>query len=120
MFKSSKFVCPQGADDILIVDLDKNRCVQEEGNELFIIPESLLSNLRNELINLTHLFRIKKDEPQIKKNISLCWIFLRFFLNTVGNYRSYLLPIDENKTNCFPNEKLMFMVNFDLITLMYN
>ena len=101
----------------MIVDLDKNRCIQEEGNELFIIPETLLRTLRNELINLIHLFKIKKDEPQIKKNISLCWIFLRFFLNTVGNYRSYLLPIEDEKANCFPNEKLMFMVKIRRFTL---
>jgi hypothetical protein len=82
----------KGVNDILIVDLDKQRCIQEEGTELNIIPESLITIFKHELIELIYLFRNKRDENTSQQNISLCWIFLRFFVSTCGNYKDYIKP----------------------------
>jgi len=95
--------------------LDKQRCVQEEGNETQIIPEKLLRVFRAELNTLIQTGggrqnnRGKEDESvQSERNISLCMTFLKFFVSTIGSYRKYLTP----STNClYEGDKFEFNVS---------
>ena len=87
--------------------MDKQRCLQEEGNELSIIPQNLLKVFRAELTNITiqttttttsrNQKSIPKDNTKTNNqlNINLCMTFLKFFVNTIGSYRKYLYPSED-------------------------
>lgn len=92
---------------MLIVDLDKNKILTEDSNETdtFKMPETAISQLRSDLINL---IRVSKSRKESQKNIELCWIFLRFFIQVIGHYKEYLIPLE---TNVYGERELIFMVN---------
>lgn len=90
---------------MLIVDLDKQKFVQENQDEMRIIPECIVKSLKIDLYSLVHSSKSMSD---YEKNVALCKIFLKVFLKTVGNYASYIFPSTDETDN--PDENLKFLV----------
>lgn len=95
---------------MLIVDLDKNKIVIQDTNEtdVFKMPDKAIAQLKSDLQNLV---RISKSRKESQKNIELCWIFLRFFIQLVGHYKEYIIPLE---TNVYGERELIFMVSLTI------
>jgi hypothetical protein len=84
---------------MLIVDLDKKKCMQDiqitDERDSFRMPEKIVNILKNDLINLT---RISKFKSESEKNVDLCLVCFYFtfsfiFLNYCSSPFKYLLSI---------------------------
>ena len=66
--------------DMLIVDLDKNKCLQDiqktDEKDPFKMPEKIVNVLRNDLLNL---IRISKFKSESEKNVELCLVCVNNF-----------------------------------------
>lgn len=82
----------KSSNDMLIVDLDKQKILQETQDELVPIPDAIVKVLKIDLYNLTNMSKLMSE---YEKNVELCKIFLKVFLKTVGNYKLYIFPADE-------------------------
>ena len=91
-------------NDMIIVDLDKQKCILDNDNDTFSLPDSILKSLKLDIYNLLH---IAKSTPEFQKNIELCRIFLKIFLKTIGSYKNYIFPVETSENN---NEELKFLV----------
>ncbi len=67
-----------------------------------IIPDKLLRLFRAELTSLiqagggrSHNSSKEDISAQSQRNMSLCLTFLKFFVNTIGTYRKYLVRSEE-------------------------
>ncbi|CAF0993496.1 unnamed protein product [Brachionus calyciflorus] len=79
--------------DFLIIDLDKQKLIQDNSNQEDYIPETLKKCLKTDLNNLQNL---SKNLSNYEKNVELCKIFLKFFVKTVGNYQNFFSYADKN------------------------
>jgi hypothetical protein len=92
-------------NDMIIIDLDKQKIIQHQERDIDsnynynknnfcsldnFLPENVLKSLRVDLYNLS---TISKSVPESYKNMQLCKIFMKIFVRTIGNYKSYLIPI---------------------------
>lgn len=85
----------KNSPDILIIDLDKQKLIHETNSKDDIIPEHLKKSLKMELSSLVNM---SKNISNYEKNFELCKIFISFFVKTVGNFQSYLISVNENKS----------------------
>ena len=90
------------AHDMIIIDLDKQKCILDNDEDIQILPESVLKCLKLDLYNIS----MSKVTSKYEKNIELCRVFLRIFLKTIGNYRDFMVPIE----NPSSGEKFKFLV----------
>ena len=94
--------------DMIIIDLDKKKCILDNDDDIHILPESVIKTLKLDVYNLVHSSKL---DSKYEKNVELCRVFLKIFLKAIGNYRDFLLPIDVNSSNSYNNqEKYIFMV----------
>ena len=106
---------------MLIIDLDKNKCLfntttnnnnekeqkqQDFEDTTFKMPTKIVNELKTDLLNLV---RISKLKTESQKNIELCLIFLKFFIKSIGNYKEFIIPLE---TNIYGNREQIFLVNY--------
>ena len=92
---------------MLIIDLDKNKLIHENKNEKEILPEFVIKELKQDLNSIVQMSKSKED---YQKNAELCRVFLKIFVNTLGNYKKFITPVN----NSLEYKTSKFMVNFDL------
>jgi hypothetical protein len=100
-------------NDVLIVDLDKQKFHQEDGNEMNILPIQMRNWIKADLHNLLKYSKLcdgKYSESQTAfyesytlfkllendKNIMLCASFMRVFVRTIGHYNDHFINIDSS------------------------
>ena len=96
---------------MIIIDLDKQKCILDNDNDVHILPDSVIKTLKLDLYNLT---QVSKFSSKYEKNVELCRIFLKIFIKTIGNYRDYIFPI-EDFSGKSEEEQLRFLVQWILM-----
>ena len=94
------------AHDMIIIDLDKQKCILDNDNDTHVLPDSVIKSLKLDLYNL---MQVSKFSSKYEKNVELCRIFLKIFLKTIGNYKDFIFPV-ENNSSSNDEEKLKFLV----------
>ena len=92
---------------MLIIDLDKNKILYDDNydKETFKMPDRIINELKADIYNLLRIAKLRKES---QKNIELCWIFLRFFIKTIGNYKDFIIPLERN---VFGERESIFLVS---------
>lgn len=119
-------------NDMIIVDLDKQKIIQHQEKDLDsnnsnnlcslnnFLPENVLKTLKVDLYNLSTM---PKSVPESYKNMQLCKVFMKIFVKTIGNYKSYLIPISSNYNDLGGRnelrKKFMVMNNFNLNSIIF-
>ena len=100
--KNELLVKYKDAHDMIIIDLDKQKCILDNDDDTHILPESVLKCLKLDLYNIMHMSKLTS---KYEKNVELCRVFLKIFLKTIGNYRDFIVTEKESS-----DEKFKFLV----------
>ena len=84
------------AHDMIVIDLDKHKCILDNDYDIHILPDSVLKTLKLDLYNLMHMSKLAS---KYEKNVELCRVFVKIFIKTIGNYRDFILPIENSNSN---------------------
>jgi hypothetical protein len=92
-------------NEIIIIDLDKNKCIKESKRS-FSFPDSIIKSLKQDLSSIVQNSKLKLAY-EYQKNIELCSAFLKFFVQTLGHYKQFLISNDLSSLSEDSNEFLV-------------